>query len=321
MLSSIGAKLGLISSNKSENTAKFVVHKTTSNAPIQTNYTSNDIPIPEKFLTTPSLSPSAEPVTLKSIDWLDTPLPQYNGKLAVVLDNVLSPEECKQLLALAEDSVPRGDDGDGDGDRASAWRPALVSLGYGLEAPAPGYRESDRIIWDQQTLVDRIWERCAQAEGLRELLAEVKPQHLQQAGKWMFSRLNKRMRFLKYSPNQYFKPHCDAPYWYDEGEKQFQTFYTIQLYLNDSATHNAESDLEGGATAFLDRSRKNRVDVNPKVGSVLIFQHQGLFHEGSKVIKGTKYTMRTDILFEWVPDKEETAGTKTDGKKTDDNDA
>jgi hypothetical protein len=45
--------------------------------------------------------------------------------------------------------------------------------------------------------------------------------------------------------------------------------------------------------------------VNPKAGSVLIFQHKGLFHEGSKVTKGTKYTMRTDILYEWVPTKEE----------------
>jgi hypothetical protein len=44
--------------------------------------------------------------------------------------------------------------------------------------------------------------------------------------------------------------------------------------------------------------------VNPKAGSVLIFQHRGLFHEGATVRKGIKYTMRTDILYEWVPDKE-----------------
>ena len=80
------------------------------------------------------------------------------------------------------------------------------------------------------------------------------------------------------------------------------TFYTIQLYLNNSAANDPNSDLVGGATAFLSRRDEKRVDVNPKAGSVLIFQHKGLFHEGAKVEKGTKYTMRTDILFEWVPE-------------------
>lgn len=79
------------------------------------------------------------------------------------------------------------------------------------------------------------------------------------------------------------------------------TFYTVHLYLNDSAENDAQSDLVGGATAFLSRKLDAKVDVNPKAGSVLIFQHRGLFHEGSMVDKGTKYTMRTDILYEWIP--------------------
>lgn len=86
------------------------------------------------------------------------------------------------------------------------------------------------------------------------------------------------------------------------------TFYTIQLYLNDSAANDPQSDLVGGATAFLSRKGDARIDVNPKAGSVLIFQHRGLFHEGARVDKGTKYTMRTDILYEWV--KGDKAGDK-----------
>ncbi|KAH6874755.1 hypothetical protein B0T10DRAFT_532870 [Thelonectria olida] len=269
-------------------------HHPSTETPVQVTYTHNDVPIPDAFLTTP---PKA-PITSTPIDWLSSPLPEYDGSFAVVLENVLSPDECSQLIALAEASVPRE-------DGASAWRPALVSLGPGLEAAAPGYRESDRIIWNQQTLVDRLWERCAQADGLREQLAEVEPYHKLRGGKWLFRRPNERMRFLKYSPGQYFKPHCDGPYWYEDGDKEFQTFYTLHLYLNDSASHDAKSDLEGGATAFLNRKRDKHLDVNPKAGSVLIFQHKGLLHEGSTVIKGTKYTMRTDILYEWVPNMEE----------------
>ncbi len=63
------------------------------------------------------------------------------------------------------------------------------------------------------------------------------------------------------------------------------------------------SDLVGGATTFL-RPGKRRLEVNPKAGSVLIFQHDGLLHEGSVVDAGTKFTVRTDILYEWVRDED-----------------
>ncbi|KAH7149132.1 hypothetical protein B0J13DRAFT_297540 [Dactylonectria estremocensis] len=297
MLSNLASKLGLSPAQNSS----FVVKpraKSQGKAPIQVTYTHNDVPIPDTFLTTPL----AKPITTTRIDWASTPLPENEGRVALVLDNVLSQEECKQMIALAEDSVPRevGEE---------AWRPAMVSLGPGWEAPAPGYRESDRIIWNQQVIVDRLWERCAQSEGLRELLAVVPPQSPMGGGKWEFRRYNERMRFLKYSPGQYFKPHCDGPYWYEDGKKEFQTHYTVHLYFNDSVDNDPQSDLQGGATSFLARKGDRRVDVNPKAGSVLIFQHRGLFHEGAEVTRGTKYTMRTDILYEWVPDVEPTAET------------
>lgn len=197
MLSSLAAKLGLTSPKQTFSVSS--INKTSSNkAPIQTSYTHNLVPVPPSFLTTPP----PKPITSRPIDWSSTPLPEYAGSVALVLEDVLSPAECAQLLSLAEASVPRDPDSSGE---TSAWRPALVSLGPGWEAPAPGYRESDRIIWDQQTVVDRLWDRCAQAEGLRELLAEVEPYHKLRGGKWKFRRPNERMRFLKYSPGQYFK--------------------------------------------------------------------------------------------------------------------
>ncbi|KAG8677474.1 hypothetical protein FPOAC1_003492 [Fusarium poae] len=259
-------------------------------------YKSNEIPIPDSFLA----SPSPTPITSHQIDFANSPLPQYDGHTALVLNNVLSPDECRELLSLAEESVPRDD------ETQSAWKPALVSGGDGYESRAPGYRESDRIIWDQQTIVDRLWERCLQADGLRDLLAVVPHEPWMKGGQFVFSRLNDRMRFLKYSPGQYFKPHCDGAYFYTEGPgKEFETFYTVHLYLNDSVENDPTAELQGGATSFLDRKGEKRVDVNPKAGSVLIFQHKGLFHEGALVNKGIKYTMRTDILYEWIPDNDE----------------
>ena len=61
----------------------------------------------------------------------------------------------------------------------------------------------------------------------------------------------------------------------------------------------------GGATAFLSRDKTRGLDINPKMGSVLIFQHEGLLHEGAEVKEGVKYTMRTDILYERVKNKPE----------------
>jgi len=116
------------------------------------------------------------------------------------------------------------------------------------------------------------------------------------------------MRFLKYGPGQFFREHCDGHY---EDAVTFQrSFYTLHLYLNDSAAGlglddspsssekgNDEEEteeilegkmLKGGATTFWSRDRKRRLDVDPKAGRVLIFQHTRLLHSGDDVIEGTK---------------------------------
>lgn len=56
--------------------------------------------------------------------------------------------------------------------------------------------------------------------------------------------------------------------------------------------------IKGGATTFHSNNMTRRLDVDPKAGRVLIFQHRGLLHSGDEVLEGVKYTMRTDLLFE-----------------------
>lgn len=55
--------------------------------------------------------------------------------------------------------------------------------------------------------------------------------------------------------------------------------------------------LKGGSTPFYGWNRKDRLDVMPKAGRVLIFQQRDLIHSGDDVVGGVKYTMRSDILF------------------------
>ncbi|MBE3045254.1 hypothetical protein IMZ48_22420, partial [Candidatus Bathyarchaeota archaeon] len=60
---------------------------------VKTDYTSNDVAIPDTFLT----GPPAKPVVSTPIDWANTPLPENKGRVAFVVDNILSQEECAQL--------------------------------------------------------------------------------------------------------------------------------------------------------------------------------------------------------------------------------
>lgn len=299
----------------------------------------------------PSFLPSSPPadtntMTLTTIDFPTTALPENKGRLAIVLDNVLSPSECETLLSLAESSVDLerlnvfwntpGDTG--------PWRPAMVNAGQGYEVLEPGYRNSDRIVWDSEEVVARLWARCMQGEigqaleGMLGVLDGEKNTEVLGGGrrgkrwvhpeKWAMKGLNRRMRFLKYGPGQFFRrefschsnfspspctrisrwkadphvriAHCDGNYSEKVDDTIHKTFFTVHLYLNDSkAEAGEEASLVGGATSFLaDDGSERKVDVDPKAGRVLIFQQQGLLHAGDDVVEGTKYTMRTEIMYE-----------------------
>ena len=56
----------------------------------------------------------------------------------------------------------------------------------------------------------------------------------------------------------------------------------------------------GGATTFLGTPN---VEVVPKTGTALVFEHN-IFHEGSELFDGLKYTVRTDIMYIERPKEE-----------------
>jgi hypothetical protein len=39
-----------------------------------------------------------------------------------------------------------------------------------------------------------------------------------------------------------------------------------------------------------------RLDLMPKIGTVLLFQHRDPFHAGNEVVRGTKFTLRIDLM-------------------------
>jgi len=252
---------------------------------VHTKYTSKPVDIPTDFLK--STPPDTNPVTVQRIDFSMTPLPEYAPHYATVLDNVLSASECTELLRLAMQGAPKG-----------KWEPAMVNVGNGREVLASEIRLCERIIWDHPEVVERIWARCLLAPGIKEELGHISGQlegsrTANKAFEWRFSRLNERMRFLKYGAGQYFKRHCDGSYATQSGEEV--SFYTLHLYLSDSLSNGG--DVDGGATTFHSNDMTRSFDVVPKMGRVLIFQHAKLVHSGQEVQSGIKYTMRTDLMY------------------------
>ncbi|KAM7189747.1 hypothetical protein V8F33_009886 [Rhypophila sp. PSN 637] len=263
---------------------------------IKTTYNQIPVLIPPSYLTT---TPSdAKPITYQIIDFTHTPLPEYKDRYTAILDNVLSPSECSTLVSLAESSVPNGN------KKKKTWKPALVNYGNGYEIMDREYRNSGRIVWGCQEIMDRLWERISTIQAVRETLAEVEEKGRKGViKKWKFVRFNERGRFLKYSGGQYFRPHRDGSYSEKKGDAIYRAHYTLHLYLNDSVAEaepeqQTATDLVGGATSFLSDDEGCKYDVNPKAGRVLIFQHDGMYHSGDDVVQGTKYTMRTDIMYE-----------------------
>ena len=75
---------------------------------------------------------------------------------------------------------------------------------------------------------------------------------------------------------------------------------TLQLYLNEG--------FGGGETTFFPTGNENdkdaKVPVVPRTGMGLLFEHH-IMHEGSLLVEGIKYSVRTDVMYSSVgPDME-----------------
>ncbi|KAF1966634.1 hypothetical protein BU23DRAFT_560050 [Bimuria novae-zelandiae CBS 107.79] len=235
------------------------------------------VDLPEGFLDGPTPN-----LTKHVINFRKEGIPQYDGRWAVILDGVLSEDECELLIKAAEATT--------DGE----WERAMVNIGGGFQAMYEDIRKCGRIIWDNRDLVAKIWARIHDSvPDIHRLenwpdVTGLGPAKRKET--WTLTRLNDRMRFLKYVGGEYFKAHNDGAYETPDGKER--SYFTLHLYLND-----ATGQLKGGATTFYDYNMNRKIDVVPKSGRVLIFQHRSLLHSGDDVVKGIKYTMRTDIMY------------------------
>ena len=139
---------------------------------------------------------------------------------------------------------------------------------------------------------------------------------------------SRNIRFYRYREGESFGKHIDESH-FDE-ESQGESKLTLLLYLNgdgegkqhvfhgvkgnyiDSSTEGSVdydydvdsqelNSLEGGSTLFYKAhsAKEPFLSVAPKMGAMLLHGHghRCCTHEGSVVTRGTKYILRTDVIY------------------------
>jgi WD40 repeat protein len=152
--------------------------------------------------------------------------------------------------------------------------------GRGFQDASPAYpssyRDNDRQLLDDPGLAQTL------LKALRHLL----PQTLD--GEVLVG-LNPRFRICRYRPGQQFTLHQDGA-WHPDS--QTRSRLTLMLYLNDA------DNFSGGMTRFYEQPGGDPwVEVRPRTGRLMLFDHL-LWHDGQRIEEGTKYILRTDVLYE-----------------------
>lgn len=147
------------------------------------------------------------------------------------------------------------------------YEEAKVQTGENTQAMMKSVRNNDRILFKDQDMAQLFFDKA-------------KAYLPQEIGIYTLKDLNEMFRFYRYTPTQRFKKHRDGSYIRNAVEK---SWYTFLIYLND--------DFKGGETEF-----ESIGIVKPKQGALLVFYHS-CKHEGKTVLEGTKYALRTDVMY------------------------
>ncbi|CAJ2506507.1 Uu.00g006370.m01.CDS01 [Anthostomella pinea] len=235
--------------------------------------------------------PAPESVATRVIDFNETDVDICGDYFAMVIEDLFTPEECSKLLALVRkpDNAP--------------WPPAVVTAFDGSQHVDVSSRHCGRIIYYSTRLAEKLLQRVVPHLPPEIVTLENHPDVTGQypvlrGETWTISRFTEDIKFLKYEPGNYFRAHADGRCVdVDTFEK---SYLTVHIYLGGG---DEDDGVEGGATRFavdFQDPKAGKVDVNPKTGSAVVFQQRDLYHSGEEVTKGTKYTLRTDVMYKKI---------------------
>lgn len=191
-------------------------------------------------------------------------LPVSAKQFAVTVDGLVSDSESAALIAAT---------------REVGYESALINVGGNVQMRDDSVRKSGRCIIDTPAFAAALWAR------LKPFLPA---SHHALGGEWQPTGLNERMRFLRYEPGDYFRPHTDGSFARKVGDRKGErSFLTLMVYL--------DSPELGGETNFLDPQKSGaKASVQPHAGLGLVFEHE-LLHEGAELRRGVKHALRTDV--------------------------
>ncbi|KAH9904692.1 hypothetical protein F4778DRAFT_779878 [Xylariomycetidae sp. FL2044] len=204
-----------------------------------------------------------------------------------LIKDVLSPEECKSIVA------------------------AMESIGFLPDCPLRDDGSASSILaHNVYWIVDNAFHDA--------LWARVRPHIPPHLGGRKPRGINRRFRVYRYVPGAEYRCHFDGGwppsgidpqtggYVYDASppDARQSSLFTFLVYLND--------DFEGGETTFftpnVGEGVMNAHPVRPIMGSVALFPHGeakgALLHEGTGVRSGAKYIIRTDVEFDVDAERE-----------------
>jgi hypothetical protein len=152
-----------------------------------------EVKLPKGFLDGP-----APNLTQHRVNFTKGGLPEYEGLWAVVLDGVMTAEECDMIVAAAEETTE------------AKWERAMVNIGGGFQALYEDTRKCGRIIWDNKELAEKLLNRIdtgvlSEIQRLNNWASVTGNGPAKRNEVWKMSRLNERLRFLKYTGGEYFK--------------------------------------------------------------------------------------------------------------------
>lgn len=132
-------------------------------------------------------------------------------------------------------------------------------------------RKSERCIIDSEPFAQALWNRILpyipDLEGFEK------------------NCINERLRILKYNVGDEFKHHTDGTY--VDAAAGTQSKITILIYLNQ--------DYSGAYTSIYCQENLD-IQILPNTGSLLL-QDQALLHHVPVLREGTKYVIRTEIMY------------------------
>ncbi|OLY83905.1 hypothetical protein AYI68_g1944 [Smittium mucronatum] len=230
------------------------------------------------------------------------------------IDNFLDKRLCKEFIEIIEKEIAADPEN-------SQLKP--------INRPGYAFRNNSRVAFNSTAMASALWIQTGLASLVKQ---KVKIKGLVPIG------LHENIRLYKYSHGQKFGKHYDDHLFNYQGKRSEYTLlvylndiseYPMSPPIGNDSTSNGKNSVSkkrdkvmlnnkkikkdaggtntdtfngdhGGETIFYNPNPFYRINVKPTSGKLLLHKHGSdcLIHEGGTVIRGVKYVLRSDILFQ-----------------------